>query len=405
MSNLYLTNSAGRSLRRLGFDQVHTIFPTVTDDGRVLYTRWEYNDRGQIFPQILFQMNTDGTAQQALYGGDSWFPTNIIHARKIPGSREILAVVTGHHRPAQGKLAVIDPAVGRREGRGVQLIAPIRRTDYQRVDQYALDGTQFQYPYPVTGEHFLVTAALPTPRGKTGRFNIYFMDREGRRELLVEGRQSGEGIGCRRILPLTSRPRPPVRPCTIDYRKDTGTLIVQDVYNGTGLRGIARGIVKQLRVVALEYRVAAIGNIPNQQGRGGSSEVSTPVAIGNGSWDVKVVLGTAKVLPDGSAMFRVPRGRLCTCRPSMKTTRSCKPCGVGPRSCRAKRNRAWAVTTTATTRHAPGRESPWLRRPGRSRSLRFTDRHGGSASPMRSNRSSIGTASAATPVPPTSRSI
>ena len=306
VSNLYLTDSAGRSLRRLGFDQVHTIFPTVTDDGRVLYTRWEYNDRAQIFPQILFQMHTDGTAQQALYGGDSWFPTNIIHARKIPGSRQILAVVTGHHRPAQGKLAVIDPAVGRREGRGVQLIAPIRTTDYQRIDQYALDGTQFQYPYPVTEEHFLVTAALPTPQGKTGRFNIYFMDREGRRELLVEGRQSGEGIGCRQILPLTSRPRPPVRPCTLDYRKDTGTLLVQDVCQGTGLRGIARGTVKQLRLVALEYRVAAIGNIPDQKGRGGSSEVTTPVAIGNGSWDVKVVLGTAKVHPDGSAMFRVP---------------------------------------------------------------------------------------------------
>jgi len=39
------------------------------------------------------------------------FPTNILHARKIPGSNKVLAVVTGHHRPAQGKLAVIDPAV------------------------------------------------------------------------------------------------------------------------------------------------------------------------------------------------------------------------------------------------------------------------------------------------------
>ena len=34
--------------------------------------------------------------------------------------------------------------------------------------------------------------ALPTPEGKLGRFNIYLVDQAGRRELLVEGRESGE---------------------------------------------------------------------------------------------------------------------------------------------------------------------------------------------------------------------
>jgi len=37
--------------------------------------------------------------------------------------------------------------------------------------------------------------------------------------------------------------------------------------------------------------------------------ISTPVAIGNGAWDVKVILGDATVEPDGSAMFRVPARR------------------------------------------------------------------------------------------------
>jgi Hydrazine synthase alpha subunit middle domain len=34
--------------------------------------------------------------------------------------------------------------------------------------------------------------------------------------------------------------------------------------------------------------------------------ISTPVAIGNGTWDVKQVLGNAKVHEDGSALFTVP---------------------------------------------------------------------------------------------------
>ena len=305
VSNLYLMDGDGRFVRRVGFDQVHTILPTVTDDGRVLYTRWEYNDRGQIFPQALFQMNPDGTNQQEFYGNNSWFPTNLIHARKIPGSRQVLTVVTGHHRPPHGKLAIIDPALGRQEGNGIRLLAPVRAADYQRVDLYAADGNQFQYPYPLDEEHFLVTLAVPTPAGKLGRFDIFFMDRDGRRELLVEGTGPGETLSPRQILPLVPRPLPHVRPTVVDYRQTTGTFYLQDVYAGLALRGVPRGAIKQLRVVGLEYRCAAIGNL-SQQGRGGSSEVTTPVAVGNGSWDVKVVWGTARVYADGSAMFHAP---------------------------------------------------------------------------------------------------
>ena len=305
VSNLFLMDRRGRYIRRIGFDQVHTIFPTVTDDGRVLYTRWEYNDRAQIYPQPLFQMNLDGTNQRELYGGSSWFPTNIIHARKLPGSDKVVAIVTGHHTPAHGKLALIDPARGRQEGRGVQLLAPRRRIQPVRVDRYAQSGCQFQYPYPLSEEQFLVTLALPTPRGKLGRFSIYLVDLDGRRELLVEGDGTGQGVGCRQIVPLHPRTGFAARASSVDYRKTTGTFYVQDVHEGPGLAGVARGTIRRLRVVALRYRAAAIGST-GQRGAGGSSTVTTPVAVANGSWDVKVVLGSATVHEDGSALFRVP---------------------------------------------------------------------------------------------------
>lgn len=305
VSNFYMMDGDGRRLRRVGFDQVHTVFPTVTDDGRVLYTRWEYSDRGQIYPQPLFQMHTDGTDQREFYGNNSWFPTNILQARQIPGTCQVVAILSGHHTPAHGKLAVIDPAVGREEGQGVQLIAPVRHTEPIRVDKYGLGGNQFQYPYPLDADHFLVTLALPAPDGTLGRFNIYCLDRDGRRELLVEGQEAGDGIGCQQIVPLAARRDYRQRASTVDYRQDTGTLFLQDVYEGLGLRGVARGTIKKLRVVGLQYRAVAIGSA-HQEGRGGSSEVTTPIAIANGAWDVKVVLGTARVHADGSAFFRVP---------------------------------------------------------------------------------------------------
>ena len=73
-------------------------------DGRVIYTRWDYNDRGQIFPQSLFQMNPDGTKQTEFYGNNSWFPSVLLHARAIPGSETIVAIATGHHADQSGKL-------------------------------------------------------------------------------------------------------------------------------------------------------------------------------------------------------------------------------------------------------------------------------------------------------------
>ncbi len=305
VSNFYLMDGRGRFMRRVGFDQVHTIFPTVTDDGRVLYTRWEYVDRGQIYPQPLFHMNPDGTEQRECYGATSWFPTNVVHARKIPGTTKIVAIVTGHHRPAAGKLGIIDPAKGRQEASGVQLVAPIRHTEPIRKDKYGEGGDQFQHPYPLDERRFLVTLALPTPEGGLGRFNIYFVDVDGRRELLVQGREAGAGVGCKQIIPLAPRPRPHRRPDLVDYRQATGTVYLQDVYEGPGLKGIPRGTIKRLRVVAVEYQAASIGRL-DHRGKGGSSTVWTPVAVGHGSWDVKVVLGSATVHDDGSALFEVP---------------------------------------------------------------------------------------------------
>ncbi|MDR3228352.1 MAG: hypothetical protein LBT53_02910, partial [Puniceicoccales bacterium] len=87
---------------------------------------------------------------------------------------------------------------------------------------------------------------------------------------------------------------------------------VQDVYQGPGLAGVKRGVVKTLRVVALEYRAAHAfdgkngGNAHERGGSGFSSRVTTPVAAGNGTWEVKHILGEVPVEADGSVYFEAP---------------------------------------------------------------------------------------------------
>lgn len=302
VSNLYTCDKDGKFLRRLTFDQVHDNYPTVLDDGRVIYTRWEYNDRGQIYPQPLYQMNYDGTNQSEFYGNSSWFPTTIMHARGIAGTGKVLAILSGHHSRQTGKLAIIDPSKGQQENSGVQLIAPLRETPAERVDAYGQKGELFQYPYPLSETQFLVTyCEKGWVKGEKPRFGVYWMNEKGERELLA----ADAVTSCNRPVPLAPRETPILRASVVDHSKQTGRYYMTDVYEGPGLAGVARGTIRKLRVVGLEFRVAGIGANGNS-GPAGGALVSTPVAIKNGTWDVKVVHGDAKVYEDGSAFFEVP---------------------------------------------------------------------------------------------------
>jgi hypothetical protein len=302
VSNLYTCDKDGKYLRRLGFDQVHTVYPSVLDDGNVIYTRWDYNDRGQTPPQPLFTMGPDGTGQTEYYGNNSYFPTTINHARGIPGTKKVLAVLHGHHTWQAGKLAIIDNKRGRQEGNGVEFVAPRRDIKKKYIDCYGQEEELFRHPWPLNEEEYIVAMSPDRQaRHSPNRFGLYYMDIDGNRELL----HYDTNVSCAHPIVLAPRKRPHQRVSTVDYSKDYGTYVMQDVYVGPGLKGIPRGTVKKLRVVALEFRAAWIQN-NGSRGEAGRAFVSTPISTDNGCWDVKVVLGEAKVHSDGSAMFKVP---------------------------------------------------------------------------------------------------
>ncbi len=148
-------------------------------------------------------------------------------------------------------------------------------------------GDQWQYPYPLDEENYLVTFR---PQGEK-RFGIYFMNKDGQRVLLA----SDPDISCNQPVPLTPRPLPPQPSYPLDWRKKTGNFTIQDIYQGQGLEGVARGTVKKIRVVALDYMATDIGR------KHGPSTISDLAA-----WDVKIVLGETPVYEDGSAAFKVP---------------------------------------------------------------------------------------------------
>lgn len=324
--NIYCCDAGGGNIRRLTFDQLMTNNPQVLEDGRVVFTRWEYNDRSALFTHPLISMNPDGTAQTEYYGNNSMFPAAILHARGIPGSQKAIALIAGHHSIYKGKLGVIDRSRGVQAGSGIEFVntklngSPGREpADFIRpepedpskpyldlkIDVFGQFGPQYSHPYALDEESYLCSFCPEGYLPLFGPFHpplgVYYMTAGGERELLAfdEWQSTGQAI------PVVSRTPPPVRASLVRPRESNGVYTVQDVYQGPGLAGIPRGTAKKLRVVALEYRVARMGYGQN----GGECETGlcqTPISLNSGSWDVKHVLGEVDIEEDGSCSFEAP---------------------------------------------------------------------------------------------------
>jgi len=304
-SNMYICDKDGKYLRRVSFDQVTVNYPQVLNDGTVVYTRWEYNDRGQIYPQPLFQMNIDGTGQTEYYGNNSYFPNTIGHARPIPGSSRVIALASGHHSHQVGGLIVIDVRDGRQEAAGCTYVAPVERKA-PRFDAPPEHGGLYTHPYALNEKEYIAgysTYMRPKYNTKTG-FGIYYVREDGAREQLVYDPEFSSS----QPVPLRKRKRPIVQASTVDYTRDTGTYYMQDVYHGPGMEGVKRGVAKKLRVVEVRYRASLIGGSSNR-GPAGGAFVATPIGVPNCAWDVKAILGETPIEPDGSAFFQVPARR------------------------------------------------------------------------------------------------
>ncbi|MGB2823614.1 MAG: formylglycine-generating enzyme family protein, partial [Phycisphaerae bacterium] len=290
VTNLYLMESAGGNVRRLSFDQDHNWCPTVMNDGRVMYLRWEYSDIPHSNSRILFHMDPDGTKQMELYGSNSYWPNSVFYARPIPGHpSKVVGIVTGHHGVRRmGELVIFDPARGRQEADGVvQRIPGWGKTVEPIIRDRLVDSSwpKFLHPYPLNESYFLVSCK-PTPSSLWG---IYLVDVFDNMVLLAEQ----DAFAMLEPIPLRRTPPPPVIAGKVDLKRSDAVVYLVDVYRGGGLAGVPRGAVRELRLFTYHY---------SYQGTGGL----LGVVGADGPWDIKRVLGTVPVEADGSAMFRVP---------------------------------------------------------------------------------------------------
>ena len=349
---LYLMDADGSNIRQITFEQDTDFSPSVRNDGRLLYLRWEYSDTPHYYSRILFHCNPDGTEQMEYYGSGSYFPNAFNYARAVPGHpTQVVGIVGGHHGISRsGRLMILDPSLGRHEADGVVQEIPGRGKTVEPLIRDALvNGVwpQFLHPWPLSEKYCLV-AAKPDANALWG---IYLADVFDNMLLVKEI----EGSALLEPIPFASRPRPPVIMDKVDLKRKDATVYLMDIYKGVGLAGVPRGAVKRLRLFAYHFGYWRTG---------GHASVGV-----ESSWDIKRVLGTVPVEADGSAYFRIPANTPISVQPLDDQGRSLQLMRtwlvgmpgerVGCVGCHERQSDVPHNADLAATRNEPSEIQPW----------------------------------------------
>ena len=109
VGNMVLYNPKDKSMRRITFDQDANWNPVIMNNGRVMYTRWEYTDLTHYYSRIVMHMNPDGTENKALYGSGAMFPNSTFDVQPLPGhGSAFVGIISGHHGVARsGRLIIL----------------------------------------------------------------------------------------------------------------------------------------------------------------------------------------------------------------------------------------------------------------------------------------------------------
>ena len=312
---LAVAEADGSNIRVISFHETHEWDPAVLNDGRIIYTRWDYVDRHAVHYQQLWSVRPDGSDVRIFYGNNTLNPVGVWEARPIPGSNYVMATAAAHHAMTAGSIIRLDVT------QGIDGLEPITRLtpdalfpeSEARVERwYNATGVTtkpevseeelrwpnhcYRTPLPLSDDFFLAAYSFEPLLGepfanRASMFGIYLVDQFGNKELLYRD----AAISSQWPMPVRPRRMAPALPSMLaEDPSGEGTFLLQDVYASWPLLSDARDTVKALRIVQVLPKTTPHANTPR-------------VGLANAS-PGKQVLGTVPVEVDGSAFFRAPAG-------------------------------------------------------------------------------------------------
>jgi len=287
---LHVCDKNGDNIRQISWNNENEYEPAVLNDGRIVFTRWEYTDRHEMFFHMLWWCKPDGTSISHFFGNDMFDPMMLVETLPIPGTHKVVTTAMGHHSHNTGTIVVLDTRKGENGEEYIQRITP--ETPYSET--HGWPNPHFSHAYAINEDMFLVSRAnhrrqsIPPPNDRA----IYLVDTLGGREFIYED----PAVASVSPIAIRKRKRPPVLSSTLPRKPEKyGAVFLQNAYL---TRNDPDGIIKPGMIKAI--RINALGVQPRNIPRTKSINPYAPKNI------PKKVLGTVPVNADGSAYFRVP---------------------------------------------------------------------------------------------------
>lgn len=296
----------GGNIYLISYSNEPDYLPSVMDDGRVIYTRWEYTDKPLWRAQSLWTLHPDGTQAATFWGNQSVWPDLMKDARIIPGSRRVMFTGSAHHDWFAGSVGIIDPDRGLNFPNGLTKVTADTEwpecgngpVDPVESPRYHASGAFRGYysPFPLSEKDFLVSAQ------RDDKFRLYLMDVDGNRELVYEGAHN-----ILHAIPLRPRALPPILADRVAWPTPAereipqpGVIYSNNVYQNAPeeLRGKAR----YLRIWQIDAKTYTYWHKRPYISTG-------PVISAVQSEGVKRLIGTVPIEADGSVSFEAPAGQ------------------------------------------------------------------------------------------------
>ena len=297
------------SIEQLTHSPVSEFSPSIMEDGRILYTRWEYVDKGQLGIKCLWAMYPDGSKTVEIYGNDIHLPPTFLHGRQIPDRPNQFVMLGTPHYPQSGIGTVIhvDTTKNIRTRDPMTYVTPyvdIRQEPGWNQYKHGkwsrhTNGPLYMDPYPLSKELYMVSFNPDKPWDDAAAYGLYFIDNSGRHQKIHDE----PSTSCWQPTPLIRTKQPPILATSrIEKlaKEDLAICIVQDIYQG--MEGIERGEVKYIRVMEQIPRPWDCRQF--WEGTAHTSLISYNTALA-----AKAMHGVIPVYEDGSAHFYVPADR------------------------------------------------------------------------------------------------
>lgn len=295
---LHRMDADGTAIQTLSWHETNEWHPWVLNDGRIVYTRWDYVDRSAANYHGLWISNPDGSNPVSLFGNYTTRINACYQPRAIPNSQCIVFVAGAHHADVGGSLVLLDPrkialdpGTGEDDLRAIERLTP--EVCFAEADGWP--KSYFHAPWPLSEQRYLVGFSFdPLPGMSSGesrdtQTGLYYFDRWGNLELLYRDPEASAMYP----VPLTPRPVPPRLPSALDRGLgEEGEFLVQNVRQSLMPLPADRP-ARTLRVYQVLPKTPP--HIANQPRLGHANAESA-----------RALLGSVPVQADGSVQFRAP---------------------------------------------------------------------------------------------------